>query len=134
MLLAKAKLPTNKLMVKPIPVKIPTAYKEIKLELLGISANLNLIARNEKANTPICFPKNRPHKIPRGTGLSKDDKLRPSNDTPALAKANIGIIPNATYGDIECSNFNSMDFFSFFVLCGIVRANKTPAIVACIPD
>ena len=39
----KAKLPTNKLIVKPIPVKIETPYKLSQLELFGASANFNLI-------------------------------------------------------------------------------------------
>ena len=40
---ANAKFPTNKLIVKPIPVKIETPYKLIQFELLGASANFNLI-------------------------------------------------------------------------------------------
>ena len=35
-LLAKAKFPTNKLIVKPIPVKTETPYKLSQVELLGI--------------------------------------------------------------------------------------------------
>ena len=42
--------------------------------------------------------------FPKGTGSNKDDKDNPSKDTPALAKANKGIIMNATYGLIECSS------------------------------
>ena len=57
-----------------------------------------------------------------------------SKITPALAKANKGIIPKATYGDNECSKFNNRDLpFSLF-LCGIAQANKTPDIVAWTPD
>ena len=40
---ANAKFPTNKLIVKPIPVKTETPYKLNQFELLGASANLNLI-------------------------------------------------------------------------------------------
>ncbi len=84
--------------------------------------------------TPSCLPKNRPSTIPRGTLSSNDANDKPSRDTPALAKANKGIIPKATYGLIACSIFiNKEKSFSFF-LCGIVIANKTPAIVACIPE
>ena len=39
----KAKFPTNKLIVKPIPVKIETPYKLNQFELFGASANLSLI-------------------------------------------------------------------------------------------
>ena len=42
-LLANAKFPTNKLIVKPIPVNTETPYKLNQLELLGASANLNFI-------------------------------------------------------------------------------------------
>ena len=39
---AKAKLPTNKLMVKPIPVNIDTPYMLNQLELFGICAKPSL--------------------------------------------------------------------------------------------
>ena len=84
-------------------------------------------------NTPICLPKKRPHTIPNGTGSNRIERPSPSKDTPALAKANIGIIPKATYGEIVCSTFNNIDFF-ILILCGMVKASNTPAIVACIPD
>ncbi len=51
---------------------------------------------NENKNTPICFPKNKPHKIPNGTGESRELREIPFKTTPAFAKANNGIIPNAT--------------------------------------
>ena len=59
--------------------------------------------------------------------------INPSKETPAFAKAKNGIIPKATYGLIACSILiNKENLFLF--LCGIVIANKTPAIVACIPE
>ena len=67
----------------------------------------------ESKNTPICFPKNRPKTIPKGTGFSKVANVNPSSDTPAFAKANTGIIPKATYGDKLCSNFNNIDCLLF---------------------
>ena len=92
----KAKFPTNKLIVKPIPVNNPIPYRVIQSELFGISASFNFIEQYENKNTPICFPKNKPHTIPRGTGFNNVAKLTPANETPALANANIGIIPKAT--------------------------------------
>ena len=62
--------------------------------------------------------------------FNNEEKVKPSSDTPALAKAKIGIIPNATYGDRPCSNFKSKEFLLTLVLCGIVEAKRTPAIVA----
>ena len=50
----------------------------------------------EKIKTPSCLPTNNPNKIPKGTLFNKDAKVKPSSDTPALAKANKGIIPKAT--------------------------------------
>jgi len=41
---------------------------------------------------PICLPKNKPRIIPAGMGASKLSMLKPCNGTPALAKANTGII------------------------------------------
>ena len=92
----KAKLPTNKLIVKPIPVSTPTPYRVIQFELLGICANLSLIDIYENINTPNCLPINRPIKIPKGTGSRSEENEIPSKETPALAKANNGIIPKAT--------------------------------------
>ena len=91
-----AKLPTNKLIVKPIPVKIETPYKLNQLELSGIWAIPNLTAKKEKNITPTCLPTNNPKSIPRGTGLIKEENVKPSKETPALAKANKGMIINAT--------------------------------------
>ena len=91
-----AKFPTNRLIVNPIPVNIPTPYKLIQLALLGICAIFNLIETKENINTPICLPINNPNKIPRGTGDKRDIKFIPSKETPALAKANKGIMPKAT--------------------------------------
>ena len=93
---ANARLPTNKLIVKPIPVKIETPYKLNQLELSGICATPNLTAKKEKNITPTCFPTNNPKSIPRGTGIINEDSVKPSKETPALAKANKGIIINAT--------------------------------------
>ena len=42
--------------------------------------------------------------MPSGTGCNNDDRAKPSNETPALANANMGIIINATYGLIACSS------------------------------
>ena len=85
---------------------------------------------NDRTKTPIFFPKNKPNTIPRGTGFNKVVSVNPFNDTPAFAKANSGIIPNATYGDSLCSNFNSKESLLTLILCGIVKANITPAMVA----
>ena len=70
----KAKFPTNKLIVKPIPVKIPTPYKLNQFDLFGIWAIFVLIEIYENTNTPNCFPKNSPRTIPSGTLLSSEDK------------------------------------------------------------
>ena len=83
-------------MVNPIPVNIPTPYKFNQFEFVGICANPNLIDVYENIKTPNCLPKNNPSKIPRGTGDVNDEKDNPSSDTPALAKAKIGIIKYTT--------------------------------------
>ena len=127
---AKAKFPTNKLIVKPIPVKTDTPYKLIQLELSGICAAPDLTAIKEKIITPICLPTNSPRRIPSGTGCSNDDKDKPSSETPAFANANIGIIIKATYGLTACSSFIKREKSFSFILCGIVEAKSTPAIVA----
>ena len=72
-----------------------------------IDGNFNLIDTYENTKTPTCFPINRPNSIPKGTGIKIVLKVIPSRFTPAFAKAKIGIIPKATYGDKRCSNFKS---------------------------
>ena len=49
----------------------------------------------------------------------KLDKVKPSKFTPAFAKANKGIIINATYGEIACSILISREKSLSFNLCGI---------------
>ena len=83
-------------MVNPMPVKIPTPYNLIQLEFDGISANFNFTDKNENRNTPICLPKNKPQIIPKGTGDSIVFIDILFKTTPAFAKANSGIFPNAT--------------------------------------
>ena len=129
-----AKFPTNKLIVKPIPVNTETPYKLNQLDLSGICAAPTLTAINENIITPTCFPINKPKSIPNGTGCNNDNNDKPSNDTPAFAKANIGIITKATYGLIACSSFINKEKSLSLILCGIVDAKRTPAIVAWIPD
>ena len=77
----------------------------------------NLVrAEYEKIKTPNCFPTNKPKTIPNGTLSNNDEKDNPSKDTPAFAKAKIGIIPKATYGLIAWSIFiNKEKSFSFFL-------------------
>ena len=134
MLSAKAKFPTNKLIVNPMPVKIAIPYNLIQFEFEGISASFNFTEIYENRKTPICLPKNKPHKIPRGTGFVNVLIDIPSKETPAFAKAKCGIIPKATYGDKACSSFNNNDKSLSLFLCGMLSANKTPDIVECIPD
>ena len=93
---ANAKLPTNKLIVNPIPVKTDTPYKLNQLELSGICATPVLTAIKEKIITPTCFPTNNPKRMPSGTGSNNEEKDKPSKETPALANANMGIIMKAT--------------------------------------
>ena len=92
----KARFPTKRLIVKPIPVNMDTPYILNQLDLFGGSANLNLIDTYENNKTPICLPKNNPHNIPNGTGAIKLEIVSPSKLTPAFAKAKSGIIINAT--------------------------------------
>ena len=93
---ANAKFPTNKLIVKPIPVKTDTPYKLNQFELSGICAAPILTAIKEKIITPTCLPTNKPRRMPSGTGFNNDNRDKPSNETPALANANMGIIIKAT--------------------------------------
>ena len=57
---------------------------------------INKEGKIENKNTPICLPKNKPAKIPKGTGSINELIDIPSKETPAFAKAKRGIIPKAT--------------------------------------
>ena len=50
-----------------------------------------------------------------------------------LANAKIGMIKKLTGIVNECSNFSKGDNAAV-LLVGMVKANKTPAMVACIPE
>ena len=54
---ANAKFPTKRLIVKPIPVNTETPYKLNQLELLGASANLNLIDHMKTIKHQFAFQK-----------------------------------------------------------------------------
>ena len=69
---AKAKFPTNKLIVKPTPVNIETPYRLNQLDLSGICATPNLTAKKEISITPTCLPTNNPKRIPNGTGSNNE--------------------------------------------------------------
>ena len=60
-----ARLPTNKLIVNPIPVRTPTAYKFTQEQFFGLSAQPNLIAAIEKALA------NRQSVLSKGNGYGK---------------------------------------------------------------
>ena len=61
-----------------------------------LAYDFNFTDINENKNTPICFPKNKPHIIPKGTGVRIVFKDIFLITTPAFASANNGIIPKAT--------------------------------------
>ena len=60
-----------------------------------------------------------------GTGDNNEEKVNPSNETPALAKAKTGIIPNATYGDRPCSNLSNIDCLFFLILVGDLQVYRS---------
>ena len=74
------------------------------------------------------------HKMNIKTGSNKDKSEIPSSETPALANANNGIIAKATYGLIACSTLINKEKSLSFFLWGMVIANKTPAMVAWMPE
>ncbi len=79
-----------------MPVRTDTPYKLIQFELSGICAAPTFTAIYEKIMTPTCLPTNNPSRIPSGTGSNNEDRDNPSNETPAFANANMGIIIKAT--------------------------------------
>ena len=82
---------------------------------------------------PITFPKINPTPIPKPIGLLKLLSASTFNKMAVLTKANKGMMKNATGLANFFMRYSSGDIlYPLFV--GIVKANITPAIVACIPD
>ena len=56
-----------------------------------MSANFNLTEIYDSKKTPICFPKNNPKTIPKGTGFNNVAKVNPWSETPAFANAGVSL-------------------------------------------
>ena len=120
-------------MVKPMPASIPTPNICFQLAPDGNLARFILTANQENSVTPIVFPKKSPKIIPKPNGEVKPSIISFWKVMLVFAKAKIGIIKKLTGTVKKCSNFSNGDG-SAVSLVGMVNANKTPAIVACIPE
>ena len=63
-----AKVPMNKLMVKPIPHNNAIPYNHVQSAPSGIFANFDLTANQAAPKTPNCLPRNKPRAMPKGIG------------------------------------------------------------------
>lgn len=123
---ANANVPINKLMVNPIPHRIAMAYIQDHETPSGNRANLSFTAHHAAENTPICFPRNKPSAIPKGTGFNKVLMWTSVSDIPALNNAKRGNTPNATQGCNDCSTVLFPE--------GIAIAKIRPAMVGYMPE
>lgn len=100
----KANPSTNIAMVKPIPAITPIDNNCFHVALFGSTAIFSFTASQLDRKIPIGLPINSPKNIPGtigGIGIENNDV---SNTTPALAKANRGIIKKFVTGLKNDSN------------------------------
>lgn len=90
---SKAREPMKRLIVKPIPQSSATPWIWRQFTPSGRRARPPFTASQLAPNTPICFPRNNPRAMPRGTGSKSDPSVRSPSGSPALAKAKIGRMP-----------------------------------------
>lgn len=115
--------------VNPIPASNPKPKTCFQLALEGKVAIPDLTAIQENKVTPTGFPITKPKIIPKPSGLVSPLIISLSNRMFVFARANMGMIRKFTGLTIMCSKFSSGEVL-FTGFEGIVKASKTPAIVA----
>src|SRR5690606_9658810 len=93
----------NKDMVSPIEASKLRPNRFFQFIPFGRYATLSLTSRNENPIMPKTLPTNRPRTIPKNTFVLKSWSRSIVKETPAFAKAKMGITRNVTKGCIACS-------------------------------
>ena len=95
---------TNIDMVKPIEARKPIPVSCRHVIALDIFPNLSLVSTHAEINIPMGFPKRSPNATPTMTFEEKRlEKSISIKFTPALDRAKIGMMQNATNGCSPCS-------------------------------
>ena len=115
--------------VNPIPASNPNPRTCFQLALDGSEAIPDLTAIQENRVTPSGLPMARPKIIPNPSGLVRPFIISLSKRIFVLLRAKMGMIRKFTGLTIMCSKCSSGEAL-FTGLEGIVKASKTPAIVA----
>ena len=90
-----ARVDMNIDMVKPMDARKPTPTSLRVVIEADMRASLRRVSRNTEATMPTGFPISRPSITPIATLFENTaSMLIPSNDMPALASANIGMMTN----------------------------------------
>ena len=91
--------------VNPIPPSTLIESNCVNVTPVGLAASFSLMLTKLKRKMPAGLPISSPRTIPRVTGESPpEDMLLKSRATPALARANSGIMMNVTIGCSLLSN------------------------------
>ena len=90
--LVKAKDVINNDIVKPIEANKPSPKRFLILIPSGNGAFFNFTNNQVKPTTPTTFPTKRPSETPKATFVLKSCSKSIATETPAFAKAKIGII------------------------------------------
>lgn len=97
---------TNKDIVNPIEARSPNPKRFLIFIPSGKGAIFSFVHNHVKPTTPTTFPTNKPKATPTATlVLSSSSTLIFNTETPALAKAKMGMITKVTKGCIACSSF-----------------------------
>ena len=115
--------------VNPMPASNPKPKICFQLALEGNEAIPDLTAIQENRVTPSGLPMVKPNIMPSPSGLLRPFNISFSNLIFVLASANMGMIRKFTGLTMMCSRCSSGEAL-FIGLDGIVKASKTPAIVA----
>ena len=128
---AKASEPMNRLAGEADPGEQADAVKAVQDSPSGRRHQPSLTAAQHAAKTPTCLPMKSPTAMPMGKGATRSLADTSANDTPALAKAKIGMMAKLTQG---CSMLEVAQRAVGGVAARHDMATATPASVAWMLD
>lgn len=131
--LSKAKTVIKIDIVNPIPPKKPAAMICFQSTSSGNSDKPILTAKKLNKAMPKGLPTSNPAKMPKLFDVIKPSVQFPVSAMPVFASAKSGMMINATGLCKKCCNLWDGDFLSPSPK-GMVKARRTPAIEAWIPD
>ena len=137
---SKARLVTKSATVKPIPARTPVPHIWPQVTPRGMDASPDRTAAKAKRVIPTGLPMSRPRATASPTCMAvPSPRVDASRWTPALARANSGMIRKATHRSSR--SFARISWARSMTgrgstrgRAGVRKPRATPATVACTPD